>query len=178
MLNLYIFKYKPFDINDVPVNIIDNNLINDKKLIHYYSWVKLKEILLIYNVDISTMDIQYNRNGKPFIDIPYYFNISHSKDLILIAISDSSCGADIEYVDEARNYKKLSKYIFKEEAKDIDTFYINWVRMEAVVKLNGESILNNNLNDFECYYNKIIDNNNLYYYAVAGSQNIIIHNNL
>ncbi len=176
MLDLYIFKYKTFDINDVPINIIDNNLINSKKLIHYYSWVKLREVLIKYNIDIYNMNIQYNKNGKPFIDIPYYFNISHSKDLIIIAVSNSLCGVDIEYVDKNRNFKRISKYIFKEESKDIDSFYIDWVKTEAKVKLNGDSILNNNINHFECYYNKIIDNNNLYYYAVASDDNVIIHN--
>ena len=67
MLDLYIFKYKTFDINDVPINIIDNNLINSKKLIHYYSWVKLREVLIKYNIDIDydmkeVLDNQFDEN--------------------------------------------------------------------------------------------------------------------
>ena len=179
LLDLYIFKYKTFNIEDVPLNILNDNLLNCKKLIHYYSWVKLREILLKHNIDIYNMPIRYNENGKPLIDIPYYFNISHSKDLIAITISDFLCGVDIEYVNRTRNIKKLSKYVFKEEIADIDSFYINWVRMEATVKLNGDSILKNDNSYLDCYYNKIEDKNNLYYYAVASNdKNIVIHNEI
>ena len=41
-------------------------------------------------------------HGKPYLDIPFYFNISHSKDYWACAFSDSSIGFDLEKIAHAR----------------------------------------------------------------------------
>mgnify|MGYP003510654450 CR=1 FL=1 len=51
------------------------------------------------NIDGKTVDTaKLNNNGKPFID-GIYVNISHSKDLVSVIISDTECGIDIQYVN-------------------------------------------------------------------------------
>lgn len=87
-------------------------------------------------------------NKKPGVD-GLCFNVSHSKDLITIAVSESSIGVDIEYIDPYFQYKEVTDLCFSTEeqamvessALPILTFYLLWTRKEALVKATGEGIV-------------------------------------
>ena len=81
----------------------------------------------------------YNEYGKPFIE-GMYFSISHSADLIAIAISSRNVGIDLEYMIE-RDYAKISKRIFQHEILDQTEFYKAWTEHEAIIKCAGLSAL-------------------------------------
>ncbi|MBB2148392.1 4'-phosphopantetheinyl transferase family protein [Pedobacter gandavensis] len=91
---------------------------------------------------------QLKDNKKPAID-GLSFNVSHSKDLITIAISESPIGVDIEYVDPYFQYQEVVDLCFSTEEKamlgnsalPILTFYLLWTRKEAIVKSTGEGIV-------------------------------------
>ena len=77
-------------------------------------------------------------DGKPIlIDGGKHFSISHSKDLIALAFSDSNCGVDIEKV-ELREFKKIADRM-KFEAETLGEFYEEWTKYEAMYKL-GKNI--------------------------------------
>ncbi|ALL05848.1 hypothetical protein AQ505_10285 [Pedobacter sp. PACM 27299] len=85
---------------------------------------------------------------KPGVD-GLFFNVSHSKDLITIAFSETALGVDIEYVDPYFQYKEVTDLCFSTEeqamvnssALPILTFYLLWTRKEAIVKATGEGIV-------------------------------------
>ncbi len=90
-------------------------------------------------------------NGKPIlIDGGKHFSISHSKDLIALAFSDSNCGVDIEKI-ELREFKKIADRM-KFEAETLGEFYQEWTKYEALYKLGKNieygSIANFDLDDY------------------------------
>jgi 4'-phosphopantetheinyl transferase len=106
---------------------------------------------------------QYGENGKPFVDGSLYFNLSHSKGVLLIAFSrDHEVGIDVQYKQVIREIDKLSLRFFSKQESDevlsvvgdrkIEVFYHIWVRKEAYTKAVGGKIFdvlslhrNNNL---------------------------------
>lgn len=96
----------------------------------------------------STAEIVRGENGKPEIE-GFYFNLSHAKDYVICAVSDSPVGCDIEAVKEAplriaeryfseREKEKLSKTAGVEEKSDL--FYRMWTIKESYLKMTGEGL--------------------------------------
>lgn len=98
--------------------------------------------------------------GKPYISGERQFNISHSKGVIVVAISDEPVGVDIEKQKEFSN--SLSSRIFSIEEQTTSKASNNpnkeflklWVQKESLIKLEGKTIATNlktvlqNKNDF------------------------------
>ena len=89
--------------------------------------------------------------GKPFLKDGPFFNISHSHNKIVIALSfHEPLGVDIEYIHPSNkgkpNIQKLMKrYFTKSEQESVGDsfkkFYELWTKKEAFVKLLGRSVL-------------------------------------
>lgn len=145
-------------INDINVdNHIKDFLIN-KSEISIKAWSFLKEILKNYNIDINEKSIIFNKYNKPYLkEKNIYFNISHSKNLVAIIISNKDCGIDIQYIDLLKDINKLaSKILSNKELENIKIrknknlyFYKQWSKKEAYYKCLGTGIklssLNNNI---------------------------------
>ncbi|MBC8986419.1 4'-phosphopantetheinyl transferase superfamily protein [Pedobacter sp. N36a] len=99
-------------------------------------------------IPAASIVFHLKENKKPGVD-GLFFNVSHSKDLITIALSETSIGVDIEYVDPYFQYKEVTNLCFSAEeqvmvessALPILTFYLLWTRKEALVKATGEGIV-------------------------------------
>ena len=88
-------------------------------------------------------EIKNTKSGKPYIENGPYFNISHSGELVALAIcEDSNVGIDIEKVDE----KKINgiKSILCENEKNTknpgDLFKI-WSNKESILKCRLEPLI-------------------------------------
>lgn len=155
MIDLYLIKFK--DINNL--NLYKNKLsryrlnkvFNNKNVFIELALIKILEEY--QKIDIP-LDIYSNNNGKIYLNnFKYYFNISHSKDYLLIGISDKEIGVDIEFLDN--HHLKLSKkimndYLFKyytnlEDDKKIRFFYKVWTLKESYIKNKGLNLINNNI---------------------------------
>ena len=87
-------------------------------------------------------------NGKPFIPTdPIHFNMSHSKDLIVLALSEKPVGVDTEFMKK-RDFIKLIRYALSSKESAIysmenitQEFYRWWTVYEAGIKLEGLNIL-------------------------------------
>jgi len=86
-------------------------------------------------------------NKKPFVrsnNKNVHYNIAHAGGWILIAISASSVGTDIEQVNPAFDYSEILPICFSnDEAQSIENnkdFYRLWTRKEALVKATGKGI--------------------------------------
>jgi len=91
--------------------------------------VALREILSKY-----TSDVQFviGENGKPSLaNGAVHFNLSHSGDLAVIAVSDHEIGVDVEQIRDGFDYESIMP------AANRDEFFRAWTRKEACLKARG-----------------------------------------
>lgn len=106
-----------------------------------------EDFLKLY--DRRLPDICIDENGKPyFSDLPLRFNISHSGDRVMVAISSQDVGCDVE--KRCSNAESVAKRFFHEKEyaaiaaanDDIrdDLFRTLWTLKESVVKCSGQGL--------------------------------------
>ncbi|MDO4939636.1 MAG: 4'-phosphopantetheinyl transferase superfamily protein [Lachnospiraceae bacterium] len=98
-------------------------------------------------------------NGKPYLDgqDDIYFNLSHSGDYVMCAVSDRDIGCDIQKT-ERMNLKTAERFFLKQEYETItgqesdekirDMFFRYWVLKECFLKVTGRGLAMP-LNSFE-----------------------------
>ncbi len=96
----------------------------------------------------SLPEISRLSNGKPiFSQYPdCYFNLSHSGEMVLCALSDHPVGVDIEIVRPRKS--EFPDYVFKgaeyerylKLGGDWNAFYILWTEKESIIKYTGEGL--------------------------------------
>lgn len=116
--------------------------------IYEYKDISSKEALkkTLKNYNINNIELVYNEYGKPYLkDNAVYFNISHTKNTIVIAVSDTEVGIDIQY--KCYKPRVKDKYFTKSEIEYIDNaldkedaFTRVWVKKEAYVKMLGQGL--------------------------------------
>jgi 4'-phosphopantetheinyl transferase len=124
----------------------------------------LRKILGAYlNIAPEEVNYQYNDFGKPFLPEVLnpdhlQFNLSHSQDYALVAISrDRMIGADIEYIHATRDIHgivhrffsnaEITQYEALPSTERLPGFYRAWTRKEALVKAIGKGLAHS-LSDF------------------------------
>lgn len=141
---------------------------NDKsKLLCIFSQLLFKYSLIEYaGIDYNNLEIKKNAYGKPFLpDYPTIkFNISHTWNWVVCAISSHEVGVDIETIQEI-NYSSISKYfsiIEKKTIEDIEShqeklklFFDYWTLKESFIKNIGKG-LSCNLSSFTILLDKKI----------------------
>ncbi len=111
----------------------------------------LKELLAHHaSCDITDIQLAYGEQGKPYLpDYPeLHFNMSHTAELLVIAIDQHPIGIDIELMRPRRNLTRLASRIMTEESYErfiqkgaqIEDFYAHWCVCEALIKQAGSSI--------------------------------------
>jgi len=103
--------------------------------------------LVLKEKGLDANQVRTNRFGKPEID-GIYFNISHSGDMVVCAVSEKPVGCDIERIREAP--RKVSSRYFGEQEKlrleklqgfEFDCeFFRLWTMKESYVKMTGEGL--------------------------------------
>jgi len=106
------------------------------------------EIILSHALSLP-LPIEYEKreNGKPFLKGQKYFNISHSGDYVLCAVSDCEVGADIERTERMREntFKRIfspaEKECYEKEHKGSKDYLCRvWTRKESILKMTGEGL--------------------------------------
>lgn len=114
----------------------------------------LREILSRYlQQSPETITFSYTDKNKPYIsDHPIQFNLSHSHQLVVIAIANTHpVGVDVEYIGkETHEALDIAKrYLAKEEYQQLialpsqqqhRAFLDTWTRKEAFIKSVGEGL--------------------------------------
>lgn len=136
----------------------------DKELEHLCG-IFLTKFIAKHVYDIYNLDIEL-RNKKPyFVSNEIFFSISHSKDIVLVAFNNSNIGADIEYMQDGKNYKLImNRYGHKVSNPSKKDFYRFWTVHEAEIKLNG---------DIKSLFSEIIERD---YMLACVSDNIFVSN--
>ena len=94
---------------------------------------------------------QTGPQGKPYLanDPGIHFNLSHSGDLVVCAVSGQAVGADIERIERKADADAIAKRFFSPDeiaylaAQDDDThaaFYQIWTMKESYVKWSGQGL--------------------------------------
>jgi 4'-phosphopantetheinyl transferase len=102
----------------------------------------LKEL----NIDLNIKNIFYSHYGRPFLGDTLDFNISHSRDVVVCALSQNEkVGIDIEACEEIAFKDFHSCFNACEwnsitRAPDNKTFYRFWTMKEASIKASGKGL--------------------------------------
>lgn len=121
--------------------------------------ILVRKLLAQYmNISEETVVISKNRYGRPYVDstIPIYFNISHSGEVVMVAVSkEMVVGIDVEKISKLKEYNSLAENFFTlnewrsiASADSIELFYEYWTAKEAYVKAVGMG-LSKALDSFE-----------------------------
>jgi 4'-phosphopantetheinyl transferase len=161
------------------VYVFDKKLISEIRLVSHEKKcdaIDISKLVAIYSIqkcsNLKISDIQFNTNdfGKPFLEnySDLHFNISHSNNLIICAVSKKNIGVDIEYIKHiplnsfVNKFFTLSEweYIHNSENKH-NSFFELWTLKESYVKYIGSG-LRKCFSKFEIVKNKgkysIVDN--------------------
>jgi 4'-phosphopantetheinyl transferase len=111
------------------------------------------KLLLAPVIDVEARDISIiaGPNKKPVIrdaPNPVSFNISHSGDWLLMAMSSHDIGVDIEKIDRELHYQDIMDQSFSEKEKEFvlrssdpqQNFFRLWTRKEAISKASSKGI--------------------------------------
>ncbi|HQS50272.1 MAG TPA: 4'-phosphopantetheinyl transferase superfamily protein [Daejeonella sp.] len=164
-----IWKVSVQDYNLIPENILSKDeLLKAARFLHskdrasFVSRRAALRILLSRYTDISPSRIEFiaGKNKKPELRSELNtirFNVSHSSELILIAISDTEIGVDIERIEPSFNYSDILRHSFSEQeinhikqaADSRDFFFRLWTRKEALAKASSKG-LDDELRNIPC----------------------------
>jgi len=103
---------------------------------------------LFIKTDPANVVFTYNDNGKPVVE-GISFNISHSGNYVLVALSSSPIGIDIELMSKTFDFENVVEFCFNEPEREKikmahnsrEMFYTLWTRKEAILKATGEGLV-------------------------------------
>ncbi len=174
-------------------NKIDKLRLEKDKRLSLGSCLLLEKALSDWGINRYTLC--YGPNGKPYIQAErrIFFNVSHSEERLLCAVSDEEVGCDVEKVRDIsvkvakrffspEEYAKIAEKETAEEQRDM--FFRLWTLKESFMKvtglglklpldsfgieMRGEEIRVRQAVDSGPYYFKEYHLDNEYKYAVCG----------
>ena len=92
---------------------------------------------------VTTAKIVRGDNGKPFLDVPLFFSVSHTQERLFIAFCDINVGLDAEKSNRETQYLPIIKKFHPLERQEIasnEQFIRHWVVKESAVKWLGGSL--------------------------------------
>lgn len=128
-----------------------NNIKDRERFIISRSGTK-KIISTYINIPPEQINIIEGDNKKPSIkthsSITIQYNIAHSGNIILIAVSSHPVGIDVELVNPTFPYNELLSACFSEQEiaflesqeNPLHAFYLLWTRKEAFIKATAKGI--------------------------------------
>ncbi|HEV2614925.1 MAG TPA: 4'-phosphopantetheinyl transferase superfamily protein [Gammaproteobacteria bacterium] len=124
-------------------------------LVHQERFIKahsgLREILSKYtHQNPKSIIFDKTASGKPILKhFPnIHFNLSHSEDIALCAVSNNPVGIDVEYLNKNMDYLSIAKRFFnpveyefiKSQENFKLAFFKLWTQKEAYLKSQGKGI--------------------------------------
>ena len=148
MIKIYITDVSDLSIDteilktlpDIRVDKINKLQNNKEKVLSYGASLLINKYVL--NGDKSAYFV--DSNGKPYSTTGLEFNLSHSDNMIILAVSDNKIGCDIQKFSE-RNFERMAKFVFHKNEIELlnsnddklTTFFEIWTKKEAYLKLIG-----------------------------------------
>ena len=120
------------------------------------SRILLRRLISAYLGDEpQEIEFSYGSSGKPSLvrtpaGLPLHFNLSHSRDRVVVAIATTPVGIDLERPRRLGDFEGLARRFFSPgevrtlaripASERLDAFFACWTRKEAYLKLTGEGI--------------------------------------
>jgi len=129
-----------------------------KKALRYRRWQDqytnlFGKLLLVYGLkeygfrEEDLNHLKYNEYNKPYLENEIYFNLSHSGDIVICAISnEQEIGIDIEEMKPINIWEfdtiftKNELEIMNNSSHPVFTFYKYWTIKESVIKAIGKGL--------------------------------------
>jgi 4'-phosphopantetheinyl transferase len=103
------------------------------------------------NQSSSNVEFGIGENSKPYIKsgnpLNLQYNLSHSGDGILLAVSNSAIGADIEFINQSFGFNEvlddnfsIDEINYINEENSVDRFFRLWTRKEALTKATAQGL--------------------------------------
>ena len=123
------------------------------------------QIIEIFSAELQEMpadckgilpEISYGPQGKPYVKDnvfcgqPLYFNLSHSEDMAVCAISSKEVGIDVQKCKDIDFFGMAKRFFAPEEVRALENttpeeqkslFYRLWTYKEAYGKMTGQGVL-------------------------------------
>lgn len=186
MIQIYYCEITDIGLSqDVPLNILaycEKYREKGAKRASIAAWMLLNDALKKNNIDLSKKIICLNEYGKPYLKgTNLYFNLSHSKNMAAVALSNCKVGIDIEAELCCHQLDALSNKILSpleageyKRANGREYLTAKWTQKEAYYKMLGTSIDLNGLKSLEvknCTTKQVFDSqNNNYYLSVINKR--------
>jgi 4'-phosphopantetheinyl transferase len=155
------YQYMYINLNDTENDYISKFYKVDDRNRTLIGTILIKQIYEHEHPNINNIELIRKGKTKPFLLInsnkkETKFNITHSKNIIMVATSDSEIGIDVEEIDQNRWIKTRKNQTFLENP--LTNFFLNWVMIESYGKKKGKGLLEDNL--FNAKFTRV--NNNLF----------------
>ena len=135
----------PGELDESHLNEYDKNLLkkrNEEILREYF--LAVRKLLNIENPDIN---INYDKNGKPYLNNNKGISISHSNEFVGIGLSNEiDFGIDIQ-IKTDKIFNIQNKFLSKNELlqvesiNDLESLTKIWSAKESIYKLLGKKLL-------------------------------------
>lgn len=149
---------------DFKCNFAKKETLSINELSHIYLTKILSELL---KREVTENDFVNNQYKKPYLQNDnIFFNISHSQNAFVIAISNFEIGIDIEENYTELNIADCMNYAFSNEEINycktdrLESFLIIWTLKEAYLKAIGIG-LTDNLKEINCLDSRIYKTQNM-----------------
>jgi len=104
----------------------------------------------------SEAEILTEDSGRPYVKgNPVFFSISHSGNILVMAVDSYSVGIDVEFM-KVRDFARLSSRFFGECIKDREAFYRRWTCFEAGLKLAGLPLFSKTVSEPEYLHSELL----------------------
>lgn len=153
----------------------------------YYSFKLLERALAtVYSVSLKDVDFKKNASGKWTCDV-CELSVSHSNDIVAVAVSDKPVGIDVELIDCSRFDERLQRRILSASEQETAISltaeerarYANklWTVKEALFKRDegtafAAASIDTLLGDYETV--TVLDGDKKYYLSIAGQPNAVV----
>ncbi len=138
-------------LNELPKVMQDKNnkyLRWQDRHAHVLGRLLLIKALQIFGYDKTELSkIKYTDYGKPYLENGLEFNISHTENLVVLAINKTHVlGIDVELIRPIV-FENFNEVMTKDEWQNInkatnktETFFRHWVTKESVIKADGKGL--------------------------------------
>lgn len=114
----------------------------------YYTYAsvdseRFTKFILAKYYNIPDAEFAKTINGKPYLkNDKVFFNASHSKGLLALAVGKKEVGLDIESLSGKPRPAELNKFTLREkyEIMTLADFYIHWTARESYIKYVAGSL--------------------------------------
>lgn len=131
-------------IRDEEINLATSEKVKKQK---FFTWKLLQSALKELGFNADEIEFFKSENGK-WSSNKFHFSMSHSHNLIAVAISDCPVGIDVEMIkpiDERLalkilNYEELSKFSTLCEKEKSKYLILKWTEKESIFKSLNQSV--------------------------------------